>query len=96
MLKLNSTREGIILRLKVVPEASRDRIVGELGDALKVAVAAPPEKDRANKAVIRLLTEALHLGTGRIVIVAGHGSQNKTVLIEGSTAEAIRALASGR
>ncbi len=31
------------VKVKVVPGASRDEVVGQLGDALKVRVAAPPE-----------------------------------------------------
>jgi uncharacterized protein (TIGR00251 family) len=93
MLKLNCTREGIILRLKVVPGSSRDRIVGELGDVLKVAVTAPPEKGKANKAVVRLLAKALNLAAGQIEVLTGHGSPNKGVLIRGATPEAIQSLA---
>jgi uncharacterized protein len=47
------------LAVKVVPGARRDRIAGWLGDAVKVTVAAAPERGRANAAVARLLGEAL-------------------------------------
>jgi len=40
------------LSLKVVPGSSRDEIVGWLGDSLKVKVKAPPDKGRANEAVV--------------------------------------------
>lgn len=43
------------INIKVVPNSSRDEVVGWLGDALKVKVMAPPEKERANEAVIALL-----------------------------------------
>ncbi len=67
------------VKVKVVPGATRDEVVGQLGDALKVRVAAPPEGGKANQAVIRLL--AGHFGVDRklVRIVSGLASARKTV-----------------
>ena len=73
--------DGIEIKLKVVPGASRSQIVGPLGDRLKVKVAAPPEDGKANRAVVELL--ARWLGTEAIEIVAGHGHPEKTVWVRG-------------
>ncbi len=72
----------IKLKLKIVPGASRTAIAGWLGDALKIRVAAPPEKNKANKAVVQLLANALGLSVRDIAIVSGHTSAHKTVEIE--------------
>jgi len=71
--------DGIEIKLKVVPGASRSQILGPLGDRLKVKVAAPPEDGKANRAVIELL--ARWLGTQSIEIVSGHGHPEKTARV---------------
>jgi uncharacterized protein (TIGR00251 family) len=78
------------LSLKVVPGSSRDEIVGWLGDSLKVKVKAPPEKGRANEAVIALLADRLGIDASTIAVVSGHGSPAKVLDVEGMDAAAIR------
>ena len=74
------------LHLKVVPKASRDRVVGWVGDRLKVQVTAAPERGKANDAVIEVLAAALGVPRGRVRIVAGETSPLKTVEIDGDDA----------
>jgi uncharacterized protein (TIGR00251 family) len=81
---------GCELRLKVVPGASRDQVVGPLGDRLKVKVAAPPEAGKANRAVCALLAA---LTGGRAEVVAGQGNPEKTVRVGMSTAVVVRMVA---
>jgi len=73
-----------------VPGSSRDEIVGWLGDSLKVKVKAPPEKGRANEAVVALLAERLGIDASSIAVVSGHGSPAKVVDVDGMDAAAIR------
>lgn len=61
--------------------ARGDRIVGAHGGALKVTVAAPPERGKANRAVLDLLAEALGLARSSLEIVSGVTSPDKIVLI---------------
>lgn len=68
--------------LKVQPKSSRDRIVGWIGDRLKVQVTAPPEKGKANDAVVGLLAETLGVSKSAVRIVAGQTSPLKTVEID--------------
>jgi len=75
MVAASTTR----LRLRVVPGAPTDGIVGRHGEAWKVRVAAPPEDGRANDAVVRLLAETLGVARADVTIVAGHGSRDKVV-----------------
>lgn len=71
------------ISVKVVPKASRDRIAGWVGDALKVCVTAPPERGKANAAVVALLAEALGMPRSAVRITAGETSPRKIVAIDG-------------
>jgi uncharacterized protein (TIGR00251 family) len=78
------------LKVKVVPGAKRDRVVGAYGDAIKVQVSAPPEGGKANAAVLRVLAEALDLKPSQIELISGHGQPRKAVRIEGLDEAEIR------
>jgi hypothetical protein len=69
-----------LLRLKVVPGASRDAIAGLLGDRLKIRISTPPEGGKANKAICQMLARALQAD---VRIEAGHGSPLKTTRAAG-------------
>lgn len=82
--------DGALLRVKVSPGARRERILGVHGDALKVAVRAPPEKGRANRAIERLLAEACGRRARDVAVVAGAAARLKTVRFRGVSAAALR------
>jgi uncharacterized protein len=74
---------SIRLRLRVRPGASRSQVVGRHGEAWKVDVVAPPERGKANEALLALLATTLGIPRSRIEIVAGRGSREKTVVVHG-------------
>ena len=76
--------------MKVVPGARREQISGLLGNRLKVRVSAPPEGGKANKAVCRLMAKKLGIKAGCITLVSGTTSTEKTLRIEGISAEELR------
>jgi uncharacterized protein (TIGR00251 family) len=81
---------SVRLKVKVVQGSSRDGIVGWLGDALKIKVTAPPEKGKANEAVVALLAERLGLPTDSLAVASGHSSPSKVIAINGMDDEAIK------
>jgi uncharacterized protein (TIGR00251 family) len=89
-LRLDESREGVRLRLRAVPGARRDAILGVHGDALRVAVRAIAERGRANAALVALVAEALAVRTGDVEVVAGASGRDKTVLVRGLSACAVR------
>ncbi|MEI7651182.1 MAG: DUF167 domain-containing protein [Verrucomicrobiota bacterium] len=75
------------LKVKAVPGASRSEIVGRLGAALKIRVAAPPEGGKANREVLALLAARLGVAEGRLTLVSGQSSPSKVFEVRGFTAE---------
>lgn len=92
--KHRTASHGAPLRIavKVVPGASRDGIVGWLGDRLKVRVRAQARRGEANAAVCRLIAGSLGVPSRQVRVVAGHGQSDKLLVVEGVPAERIRAL----
>lgn len=80
---VGSAGGAVTVRVKVVPGASRSKVVGMLGDRLKLAVAAPPEAGKANKAVCKLIAEALGVLPRDVVVSAGTSRPQKTLTIKG-------------
>ena len=76
--------------MKVVPGSSRDQIVGWLGDALKIRVMAPPEKGKANEAVVEILAEKLGISTDDIEVESGRSSPSKVIAVTGMDDDAIK------
>lgn len=86
---LSSADAGVALRIKVVPNASRSRIAGMLGDRLKVQLAAPAEAGKANKALCELIARRLDIKRGEVTVTLGHTQPHKTLTLAGLTAEEV-------
>ena len=74
------------VRIKVIPRSPRTEFAGEMADGtLKVRVAAPPEKGRANDALCVFL--AAHYGVTReaVTVISGHTAALKLVRIDGAS-----------
>jgi uncharacterized protein (TIGR00251 family) len=81
---------GIEFTVKVVPGASRTKVAGLWGAALKLAVAAPPEGGQANGAVTRLLAEVLGVKPAQVSIVGGLTKPLKRIAVAGQTSARAR------
>ncbi len=76
------------MRIRLTPKAAHSRIEGVVAGAdgaafFKVAVTAPPEKGKANAAMITLLAKAWRLPKTTMAITAGATARRKTLLVAG-------------
>ena len=80
-LELISLEGGSRMRLRVKAGARREGINGLHGGALKLTVTAPPERGKANRAVLALLAKALEVAPSSLTMLSGASSPDKTVLV---------------
>ena len=90
MIPINDTTQGATFQIKVHPRAKKNAIVGEVGDALKLALTAPPLQGRANDACIAFFAELLNVPRWSVTIAAGQSSRNKVIRVAGITADEVR------
>ena len=72
----------------LIPRGPRGRPYGT--SFAHPAVTAAPEKGKANKAVVRLLEQALGLARGEVTITSGASSQDKTVRVGNVDVDTLR------
>ncbi len=82
---------GCVIAVKAVPGASRDRIVGVLGDCLKIATSAAAQKGKANRAIAGILARALGADRRAVELIGGAASPRKQFRVAGLTAAEVRA-----
>ena len=86
---MNSSKDGyfkivgndIIIKAKIVPGSSKNKIIGAYNDALKIAIAAPPVEGKANKKCIAYLAKYFDIAKSKIEIISGQTSKNKLIKI---------------
>src|SRR5947208_15658752 len=83
MIAVTEHAEGLILPVRAQPGARKAGIMGEQAGALKVAVTAPPEDGRANKALVEALREVLGLKRSQVELLSGPANRDKRFLIRG-------------
>jgi uncharacterized protein YggU (UPF0235/DUF167 family) len=79
----------------VRPGAGRTAVLGERAGALRLAVAAPPEKGKANKVALRFLARALNLSRAGLELASGETSRRKVILCRGTSAEELEVRLAG-
>lgn len=85
--------EKSVIKIKLIPRASRNEIVGIMDDGtIKIKITAPPVEGQANQAVIKYLAEMLKISTVNIEIISGKTSHNKLISIIGIKQEIVNKL----
>jgi uncharacterized protein (TIGR00251 family) len=90
MIPIQESAGSVTFAVKVHPRARRNAITGELGDALKVALTAPPVEGKANEACIDFFAKLLKVPRSSVSIAAGQSSRRKVIRVAGVSVEEVR------
>jgi uncharacterized protein (TIGR00251 family) len=90
VIPIHESNGGVSFAIKVHPRSKKNAITGELGDALKVSVTAPPIDGRANEACVEFFAKLLKVPRSSVTIAAGQSSRNKVLHVAGVTGQYVR------
>ena len=90
MIPFHETSAGVSFAVKVQPRAKKNAITGELGDALKLSLTAPPVEGRANQACIEFFANLLEVPRSSVTIASGQTSRRKVIAVAGLSAQELR------
>jgi uncharacterized protein (TIGR00251 family) len=89
-MTMKVTGDGIIATVYVHPSARQDRV--DTTDGIEIHTREPPEGNRANIAVIKMLSKRLKIPKNQISIVRGGTSRVKEIRIAGIRPEDFKRL----
>jgi uncharacterized protein (TIGR00251 family) len=92
MIPISDTPHGVTFAVKVQPRARKNAITGELGDALKLALTAPPVAGKANEACIEFFANLLKVPRSSVTIASGMSSRRKVIRVTGLSADVVRSV----
>lgn len=77
-------------KVKIHPRARKNAITGEVGDALKLSLTAPPVEGKANAACIEFLANLLKVPRSSVTIASGQNSRSKVIRVSGLSADELQ------
>jgi uncharacterized protein (TIGR00251 family) len=85
MIRIENCKAGVSFAVKVHPRAKKNAITGEVGDALKLSLTAPPIDGRANDACVEFFAQFLKVPRSSVTIASGQANRNKVIYVAGVT-----------
>lgn len=81
------------LKIKIIPKAKKNEIVGTRGEFLVIKIKAVPEKGKANKELVRYLSAILNIPAADISFVRGRAASHKIIALPHASDRVLRRLA---
>ncbi|MBI2464076.1 DUF167 domain-containing protein [Candidatus Peregrinibacteria bacterium] len=78
-----TSKKTTYARIKVIPKSKHTEITEKMADGtIKIRIAAPAEKGKANEELLRFLSEQLGISKNNIMIVSGKTERLKLLRIK--------------
>ena len=90
MIRIQESDGGATFAIRVQPRAKKNALTGELGEALRISLTAPPVDGRANDACVEFFANLLKVPRSSVTIASGLTSRNKVIRVAGVTGQYIR------
>ena len=88
---LHDGKNGAAITVRITPRMAKDQIYDILDDGtIKIRLTAPPVEGKANKALIKYLSEILQVPASWIDIIAGQNSHDKLISILNMDSEQVQ------
>jgi uncharacterized protein (TIGR00251 family) len=92
---VEASADGVIIRVRAQPAARRNGVTGVREGELCVAVTAPPDRGRANDAIVKVLAKVLGVPRSRVKILSGDTNRHKRLMVEGVAVDEVVAALRG-
>ena len=86
----STTGDGIILKIKAVPNSSKNEICGLIDDTLKVKIKAPAVENKANEELVKFFAKLLKVPKSSVLLKSGATSKIKSLFISDCTIDKIK------
>lgn len=85
-----SRKDGkFFINVRAITKASKNYIRGVKNDELLISVTAVPENNKANNAIIDLISKKIGVSKSKIQIISGEKNRNKKISIDSENIEEI-------
>ena len=79
----------MMIKVRVIPNAKKNEVVGRIGSILRVKIAAPAVEGKANEELCDFLADFFEVKNAMVFLRKGERGREKTIEICGRTEEAL-------
>ena len=79
---IKKTEKGVVLSVKLTPNASKNEILGYADEYVKIKISAPPNENKANKKLTEFLADFFDVAKSNTELISGDKSRLKKVLLK--------------